>query len=220
MTPDYFLQKLYPLQDDVLHIITRAKVGLYLTGGTALSRGYLFHRFSDDLDLFTNLNSNFAEWCQKIISDLREVKAWQVEIQRFQSHFVRFFVTREDVILKVECVNDVPSHIGEITDHPTLGRLDSPENIIANKVTALLNREEPKDLADVWGLHYKLGLSLKKALTDADSKAVGIFPAYLAKRLFNITYKDWEAVRWITPPDPDQYIRELKTLAESLILVE
>lgn len=75
-------------------------------------------------------------------------------------------------------------------------------------------------MADVWGLHYKLGLSLKKAITDADSKAVGVYPAYLAERLFNVTLADWQAVRWTTPPDPDQYIRELKTLAESLILVE
>ncbi len=41
---------LYPFQDEVLNIINRVETGLYLTGGTAASRGYLDHRYSDDLD--------------------------------------------------------------------------------------------------------------------------------------------------------------------------
>lgn len=41
-----------------------------------------------------------------------------------------------------------------------------------------------------------------------------------AERLFNVTLADWQAVRWATPPDPEQYMRELKALAESLILIE
>lgn len=55
MNKDFYFTELYPLQDQVLHLITQAQTGFYLTGGTALSRGYLQHRFSDDLDLFTNM---------------------------------------------------------------------------------------------------------------------------------------------------------------------
>ncbi len=56
-----------------------------------------------------------------------------------------------------------------------LGRLDSAENILANKVTALLDREEPKDLADIWGFCCRKNLSLQAAITDAQSKAAGVF---------------------------------------------
>jgi len=45
---DYF-NLLYPLQDEVLRVLKRLETGLYLTGGTAASRGYLNHRLSDDL---------------------------------------------------------------------------------------------------------------------------------------------------------------------------
>ena len=48
-------------------------------------------------------------------------------------------------------VNDVPAHIGEIITHNVLDRSDSAENILANKVTAAIDRNEPKDLADIWG---------------------------------------------------------------------
>jgi hypothetical protein len=53
---------------------------------------------------------------------------------------------------------------GQVLVHPVLGRLDTAENILANKLTALADREEPKDLADVWGFCTRMGLSLAGAL--------------------------------------------------------
>ncbi len=128
-------------------------------------------------------------------------------------------VSQNAVTLKIELINDVPSHIGEIRQHPTLGRIDSPENILANKLTALSGREEPRDLADIWGLCTILGLSIADAIEGATSKATGIYPLDLARRLCTATPKDWEQVRWIDPPDPAQFLAELNRLGEQLILV-
>jgi hypothetical protein len=155
-----------------------------------------------------------------IIAALAARQEWRVEIQRRATMFLRLFVHYDTVALKIECVNDVPAHIGVIQAHPILGQLDSPENILANKVTALIDRDAPKDIADVWGLCYKLGLSLKTALTDASSKAAGIYPPLVARRLFAVTHQDWEVVRWSTPPNPEQFVQEVKALAEALILVD
>jgi len=38
----------------------RLQNSLFLTGGTALSRFYFHHRFSDDLDYFVNNNGHFS----------------------------------------------------------------------------------------------------------------------------------------------------------------
>jgi len=38
---DYFLEKLYPLQDRVFALLRQVETGLYLTGGTAASLIYL-----------------------------------------------------------------------------------------------------------------------------------------------------------------------------------
>jgi hypothetical protein len=38
----------------------------YLTGGTALSRHYFNHRFSDDLDLFVNNDANFNNYTETL----------------------------------------------------------------------------------------------------------------------------------------------------------
>jgi hypothetical protein len=54
MNKDYYFRQLYPLQDRLLRVFGAADTSFYLRGGTAASRGYLQHRFSDVLDLFVN----------------------------------------------------------------------------------------------------------------------------------------------------------------------
>jgi hypothetical protein len=136
-----------------------------------------------------------------------------------EEYFVRAFLARGELRLKVEMVNDVASRVGDITEHPVLGRLDSPENILANKLTALIGREEPRDVADVWGLCTKLELSINEAIRGAQSKSSGIYPLDLARRLCSAANEDWEAVQWIEPaPDLVQFIADLRAIGESLIL--
>lgn len=153
MTSDksYYFEQLYPLQDHVLDLINAQQTGFYLTGGTAVSRHYLHHRFSDDLDLFVNLSPQFGEWCGQVIDSLLHFEPQQTQVILRQQYFARVLVTHQNTTLKIEMINDVPSHVGEIHQYPILGRIDSAENILANKLTALINREEPRDLADVWG---------------------------------------------------------------------
>ena len=52
----YYQNKVYPLQDEILDLVKSAPVAFYLTGGTALSRFYLNHRYSDDLDRIAPLD--------------------------------------------------------------------------------------------------------------------------------------------------------------------
>lgn len=220
MNQAYYFNQLYPLQDQALAIITDLETGFYLTGGTAVSRVYLHHRFSDDLDLFVNYDKRFGAWANLVIRTLSAQARWQVTVTKNEEFFARLLLQQNDVTLKIEMINDVPSHIGEIHQHPVLGRIDSPENILANKLTALVNREEPRDLADIWGLCTKLGLSLVDALTGAHSKVAGFYPPDLARRLCTATVKDWELVRWIEPPVLETYLAELMALGDGLILVD
>lgn len=215
----YYFERLYPLQDRVLSVITALDTGFYLTGGTVVSRVYLRHRVSDDLDLFVNYNSEFGAWCGLIVDALLARGDWQARPTLRQQYFARIMLTQNEVDLKIEMVNDVPSHVGEIRVHPLLGRIDSPENILANKLTALIGREEPRDLADVWGLCTHMGLSIQAAIEGAISKATGIYPLDLARRLCTATRKDWQQVLWIDPPDVERYLADLDRLGERLILV-
>ncbi len=219
MHESLYLDALYPLQDRVLKVITGLGTGFYLTGGTASSRGYLGHRFSDDLDLFVNYEGRFVTWTEQIVKALADKEDWRLEVSQREERYVRLSIFQRAVMLKVEFINDVPAHVGNIQTHPVLGRLDSAENILANKVTALIDREEPKDFADVWGFCCRMGLSLTEAIGNAQSKAAGIFAPDLARVLLSATEADWRLVRWHQGPDAAQFVADLRELGERLLLV-
>jgi len=216
----YYFDVLYPFQDQVLQRITRLDTGFHLTGGTAASRGYLRHRFSDDLDLFVNDDGRFGLWAERIVQVLAQHVGWRTEIVLRQERFLRLTVAFDTALLKIELVNDVPSRVGDPWLHPALGWLDTAENILANKVSALIDREEPKDLADIWGFCCRRGLSLRAAITGAQGKAAGIFPADLARLLCTATEADWQVIRWIEAPPAAQFVDELRALGEGLLFLD
>ena len=216
--PTFYFNVLYPFQDQVIAAINRVDTSFYLSGGTAASRGYLQHRFSDDLDYFVNDDDRFGLWAERIIQSLN--KEWQCDVLMKEERFARLNLSQKDISLKIEMINDVPARVGDVQIHSVLGRLDSAENILANKVTALLSREEPKDLADIWGFCCQKNLSLRDAITDAQSKAAGVFPADLGRVLCSVQKEDWESVRWIQAPPVETFILQLNELGESLLLIK
>jgi len=135
----FYLTRLYPMQDRVLAQLASVETGFYLTGGTAASRAYLHHRFSDDLDLFVNDDARFGLWAQRVVQALARAGDWHVTVVQQDARFVRLTVAEGDLVLKIEMVNDVPAHVGELKRDPVLGLLDSPENILANKLTAVVS---------------------------------------------------------------------------------
>ncbi len=218
MDRNFYFDKLYPLQDRALRAITNTGTGFYLSGGTAASRGYLQHRFSDDLDLFVNDDERFELWTRQLVQALEGIADCQLKVLDMQERFARMRLMSTDFFLKLELINDVPARVGDIVNHEFLGRLDSAENILANKITAAIDRQEPRDLADIWGVCRKMSLQLRPAIDVAHSKAAGIYPPDLARLLCSATEKDWRLVQWIDPPDLTLYLNDLRTLGEALIL--
>ena len=216
--PTFYFNVLYPFQDQVIAAINRVDTSFYLSGGTAASRGYLQHRFSDDLDYFVNDDDRFGLWAERIIQSLNT--EWQCDVLMKEERFARLNLSQKDISLKIEMINDVPARVGDVQIHSVLGRLDSAENILANKVTALLSREEPKDLADIWGFCCQKNLPLRDAITDAQSKAAGVFPADLGRVLCSVQKEDWESVRWIQAPPVETFMSQLNELGESLLLIK
>ncbi len=220
MEPEFYLERLFPFQDRVLAVVNTLDTGFYLTGGTASARGYLQHRFSDDLDLFVNHDERFQLWADLCTEALAGVGDWGIQVVRKDIRFLRLLLEMNGTTLRVEFINDVPARVGEISRHPVLGRLDSPENILANKVTAAIDRAAAKDLADIWGFCTRMGLSLEEAITNAHSKAAGIFPPDLARVLLSATETDWRQVRWWQGPEVGQFLDDLRVLGEQLIYAE
>lgn len=211
MPAEYYNNTIYPLQDRVFPLFNDTP--FYLTGGTALSRGYYNHRFSDDLDYFVNYHSDFQRITEIQIEKL--VKAFKnTEVDYKGEYFCRVFIEEK---LKIEMVNDVPSHIGELFNHPVLGIIDSKENILANKLTAVVDRTLPKDIVDIYFL-LKDGLSIKNALTDAESKAAGVSPLLIAKILAEFDYLIIDnEIKWTVPVSGETIKSYMNNISLSIV---
>jgi hypothetical protein len=220
MDRKFYSGYLYPFQDQVLRLISSIDTEFYLTGGTGLSRGYLNHRFSDDLDFFINDDSRFSLWADRIIQALSESSAWGIHVLQREERYARLALKQGKIDLKIEMINDVPSRVGEPWLHPVLGRLDTAENILANKITAVLDRSAPRDLADIWGLCCKMNLPIRDAIVGAEGKAAGVFPVDLGRILCSATRADWELIRWIEAPEADDFLDQLDRLGKSLIFLK
>lgn len=134
-----------------------------------------------------------------------------------EKRYIRLNLSANDLSLKIELINDVPARIGAPWVHSQLGRIDTAENILANKVTAALNRAALKDMANIWGLCCQMNLPLTDAIIGAQGKAAGIFPVDLSRVLCSVTPTDWRLVHWIDPPPVEKFMAELDELGRSLI---
>ena len=119
----YYEDTLYPLQDRVLRKIDELQTPFYLTGGTVLSRCHFHHRYSDDLDFFVNNDAQFQKFAEDILEGLAD---FSVSVTLRSKTYYSLLI---DSILKVDLVNDIPSHIGGFNSSPLFSKIDTVENI-------------------------------------------------------------------------------------------
>ena len=209
----YYKNKLYPLQDKVLKVIDGLGTKFYLTGGTALTRCYFNHRYSDDLDFFVNQNLQFQKFSEAIITALR--KKFTLNIISRSSSFYSFQVNE---ILKIDLVNDVASHIGKFKKGEIFSRIDNPTNILSNKVSSIIGREEPKDVVDIWIIWKNEKIVWENIFTDVASKAVGIFPPLVAKKLDTFPLILLKNIKWhLKKPTRAVFSKDLQIIIREIL---
>lgn len=212
----YYNDTLYPLQDKVLQLIDNLQTPFYLTGGTALSRFYLQHRYSDDLDFFVNNESNFLKLVDLLILNLN--KEFKVKVIIKSDTYASLMVND---ILKVDFVNDVPFRYGSLNKMQIFSSVDNLENILSNKLSALISRDEAKDVIDIWAITKKIKVDWKRIFLDANSKAVGISPIDVSRRLISFPVEMINHIKWIEgeKPEMDTFKSEIDALCDSILLV-
>jgi predicted nucleotidyltransferase component of viral defense system len=141
-------RKLYSLQDKFLRWWSEQNYPFYLTGGTALGRFYLNHRYSEDLDFFVNNDKHYPEYIKDLIKKITGIFNIETKESLFTEDFTRLFICSENIKLKIELVNDIDYYAGSKAKY-IFGYIDTPLNILSNKLVAIINRNEPKDVYDI-----------------------------------------------------------------------
>ncbi|MCH7771751.1 MAG: nucleotidyl transferase AbiEii/AbiGii toxin family protein, partial [Bacteroidetes bacterium] len=77
-----------------------------------LSRNYFSHRYSDDLDLFVNSDSNFENFVElffKTLNEREEKEGFIIDKQNVtkSNNYMQIFLSKETANLKIDLVNDI-----------------------------------------------------------------------------------------------------------------
>jgi len=206
MHADYYQNILYPLQDKVLKIVGKLPVGFYLTGGTALSRTYLHHRYSDDLDFFVNGAVDFKTQVNTIIKALTDA-GHPIDTSVADDGFARIFVFDGSSSLKLDFVNDVPFRSGTPGITKLFERTDNLHNILSNKVTAL-GRYNPKDVVDIIYICKALLFNWEIILNDASEKDLWVSPVNVAEVLEQFPVEKLNEISWINKAPSSKWVKE------------
>ncbi len=212
---------LTPLQWRVLKAFFAVPLfrGFVLTGGTALAAFYLFHRVSEDLDLFTPNPEDMQE-VERGILELSLREGWAVKPERRSPFFCRVFFTEagSEWSLKVDLAYDPGPWFGSPMETQGI-RVDSLENIGANKVTALMSRGEARDFIDLYFILKETPLTFDQLLEMAKQKDPGLKEFYLAGFIHQ-QIRRWRSLPSLPlrkPLDPADFQRFYEELAEALM---
>jgi len=168
--------KLTQLQKEILSFIGKNPFGknFYWTGGTLLSYFYLSHRFSVDLDFFSQDLFKGDEYSLFINELKKEINAGNI-VETVKYNRRQYLIKRGKNNVKLEFVYFPFPPIGkkkEIKEFSVMA--DSLEDIMVNKIHSAYERDEAKDVYDLyWYLTNRPKYNLQKLIGFIEKK-IGI----------------------------------------------
>ncbi|OQX51421.1 hypothetical protein B5M47_01040 [candidate division CPR3 bacterium 4484_211] len=156
---------LTPAQEKAIILLSKSplKDKFYWTGGTLLAHNYLHHRKSLDIDLFSEEAFSFEE-INRFAQELKKQgKFTALKYQKISNRWEFLFANTEN--LRVEFVYYNHEKRSLKPRKQLLGvYIDSLEDIAANKTFAYFDRNEPKDLFDIYFLLTKANFTPSELL--------------------------------------------------------
>lgn len=175
------LGKLSELQERLLTILAGIDPPWTLSGGGALAGFHTAHRGTRDLDLFWQQRRDLGDVVTKVRARL-ENAGLEAAVLQTQEAFARIDVRDGEATVLLDLVAD-PVPLAEAPRSVTVGGatflVDTPHQILVNKLCALLGRSEPRDLEDV-NVLLESGGDLPRALNDCPRQDTGFSPLTLA----------------------------------------
>ena len=171
------LGRLSPLQERVLIALADLRPPWTLTGGGALAGFHTKHRETRDLDVFFHGQQSLGEIVTDAIRTLQVAGLAAVPL-RSSATFGQLSVRDASDAVVVDLVADPtpraepprPAAVGDTTI-----LVETPHQLLVNKLNALLSRSEVRDLVDVRAL-LAAGGDLTRALGDCPDQDAGFSP--------------------------------------------
>ena len=173
-------------QEAFLELICREPYfvkNFYFTGGTPLAAFYLFHRLSEDIDLFSEEEIDILSIRTFIGAVRKKLKIKQIDYRQYYGlHAFQLYFSRTN-ILKVD-FNYYPFPRIEKGSKYNGLTVDSILDIAVNKVHTIAMKSRARDFIDIYFIIQAEGWTLEKLIMDAKAKFDWhIDPIQLGKQL-------------------------------------
>jgi hypothetical protein len=182
-------EPLTALQWAVLRALGRRAPSFFLSGGAALAGFHLHHRPTNDLDFFTVDGAALEEGLRALRATASELRAGLV-IRHQSPGFIRAVVDVGSDAVVVDLVHEQVRQLHDEKLEVDGVRIDPLDELMVNKMTALVGRQEERDLVDLWFIEQR-GLRVETLLAAAEAKDGGCTPSTLA----------WLLSTFPVPPD-------------------
>ena len=177
---------LNPLQLDFLQAWFDRSSGFFLTGGGALIGFYGLQRTTQDLDLFTTSAEDFAQVADLFHDCCKDLCATGAAMIT-SPHFRRFRLEKGELVTLVDFVEDLAPQVFPEKNLREGVILDPAEEILVNKVCAIVSRSEPRDFFDLHFLSTQ-GFDADEGLRLAPQKDGGVNAETLAMVLQSLPW--------------------------------
>jgi predicted nucleotidyltransferase component of viral defense system len=194
---------LTPFQADVFKIIAQNRSpASYVAGGTALHARNEGARFSDDIDIFHDLDEALLKSIARDEQSLTKA-GYQVKWLMNQKSFHRAIIEKSDLSIKVEWAKDSAFRFFPIIEDPKMGFRLHDADLATNKVLACAGRSESRDFFDVLHLD-KNYLPLGAMVWAACGKDEGYTPDLILDQMSRnskFRHEDFESFELSQPVD-------------------
>jgi len=195
--------------------ISELKSYFYFSGGTALSLFYYNHRESEDLDFFTD---------EKELLNLNKInfffKSSGFKVLEYNKKYDRriFIIEINKNLVKVEFTYYPFERIFPLKEIKGI-MVDDKLDIITNKIAALCEREEEKDIFDIAFFIYKEGInSFKKVLDEYFDKKFGIPGCrYIVEKVLAGYEGEFESIKIINGHRKKEIVNNLKEALKKIV---
>jgi predicted nucleotidyltransferase component of viral defense system len=202
-----------------MNILQHSDTNFFLTGGTALSRAYYNHRYSDDLDFFVNQSQTYDDQLNKVLALLQENGyIWDTNNEYTRAkNFTTLKVRKDsDTLLKLDFVNDLVPHYGEIIETDLFYRTDSIRNMLSNKLSAIF-RYAAKDIADIREIALHETVNWPTVINEARNKEAGLELVYISEILTSMPESEFETIAWTKKPSWQEFRNDIDRIVYDMI---
>ena len=142
----------------------------YWTGGTLLSFYYLKHRYSSDMDFFSEKEFHF-DLLLPFLSELKKIAGADIEEHKIFDRWEFIVIDKNKDKTRIDFVyyNHEKKRLKPLIKYSGM-LIDSLDDIAANKTMAYFDRNEPKDLFDLYVLLTKGKYQVNKLLQLVEMK--------------------------------------------------